>query len=143
MPVVRLAETVDVEAICRTDPIARSESRRREEIVRGVDAGEAWVVEWERRIVGYALMSCGFFDRPFIGLVVIDPGHRGQGLGPLLIRHLETVCPRNELFTSTNESNAHMQHVLEKLGYQRSGVIHNLDPGDPEIVYFKALRRAE
>lgn len=35
-----------------------------------------------------------------------------------------------------------MQHILEKLGYERSGVIHNLDPGDPEIVYVKRSVRA-
>lgn len=30
-----------------------------------------------------------------------------------------------------------MQHVLQKLGYEQSGIINNLDPGDPEIVYVK------
>jgi hypothetical protein len=35
-----------------------------------------------------------------------------------------------------------MQRVLENLSYERSGVIYNLDPGDPELVYFKNLRGA-
>lgn len=30
-----------------------------------------------------------------------------------------------------------MQSLLAKLDYVESGVIHNLDEGDPEIVYFK------
>lgn len=30
------------------------------------------------------------------------------------------------------------QSLLTKLDYVLSGVIHNLDEGDPEIVYFKA-----
>jgi hypothetical protein len=33
-----------------------------------------------------------------------------------------------------------MQSLLAKLGYQLSGVIHELDPGDPELVYVKYLR---
>lgn len=33
-----------------------------------------------------------------------------------------------------------MQLLLAKLEYVLSGVIHNLDEGDPEIVYFKQLR---
>jgi len=33
-----------------------------------------------------------------------------------------------------------MQSLLAKLEYVLSGVIHNLDEGDPEIVYFKRLR---
>jgi hypothetical protein len=33
-----------------------------------------------------------------------------------------------------------MQALLNRLGYTPSGVIHNLDEGDPEIVCFKRLR---
>ena len=33
-----------------------------------------------------------------------------------------------------------MQSLLAKFEYVVSGVIHNLDEGDPEIVYFKRLR---
>jgi hypothetical protein len=32
-----------------------------------------------------------------------------------------------------------MQNLCEKLGFARSGIIENLDVGDPEIVYFKRL----
>lgn len=32
-----------------------------------------------------------------------------------------------------------MQNLLKKLGYERSGIIHNLDPGDPELIYFKKI----
>ena len=44
-----------------------------------------------------------------------------------------------KLFTSTNQSNTPMQALLALLGYVRSGVIDNLDPGDPELVYFLDL----
>jgi hypothetical protein len=30
-----------------------------------------------------------------------------------------------------------MKSLLTQLGFDQSGVIHNLDPGDPEIVFFK------
>jgi hypothetical protein len=33
-----------------------------------------------------------------------------------------------------------MQSLLAKLGYVPSGIIYNLDEGDPELVYFKQLR---
>lgn len=78
-----------------------------------------------------------FFGRSFIDLVIIAQPLRSSGYGPKLLAFLESQSQSTDLFTSTNESNAHMQHVLEKLGYVRSGVIHNLDPGDPEIVYVK------
>ena len=57
-----------------------------------------------------------------------------------LLRHMELCCRTPKLFTSTNQSNLSMQSLLAKLGYESSGLIHNLDEGDPEIVYFKRLR---
>ena len=33
-----------------------------------------------------------------------------------------------------------MTNLLHRLEYQPSGVIENLDEGDPELVYFKRLR---
>ena len=34
-----------------------------------------------------------------------------------------------------------MQALCEKLGFVKSGWIDNLDEGDPEIIYFKRLKR--
>jgi hypothetical protein len=63
-----------------------------------------------------------------------------MGAGEALVKHLESLCQTAKLFTSTNLSNLPMQSLLAKMGYILSGVIHNLDEGDPEIVYFKKLR---
>jgi len=57
-----------------------------------------------------------------------------------LVRHVEQECRTPKLFTSTNESNAPMRALLAKLGFSPSGVIENLDEGDPELVFFKRLR---
>jgi hypothetical protein len=59
-----------------------------------------------------------------------------------LIETLEQRSRSTSMFTSTNESNLHMHHVLEHLEYVPSGIIHNLDPGDPELVYVKHGLRA-
>ncbi len=53
---------------------------------------------------------------------------------------LAARCDTPKLFTSTNQSNQPMQQLLDALGYLPSGVIHNLDPGDPELVYMLNLR---
>ena len=104
--------------------------------------GSAWVVEMSDGIIGYGVISHRFFGRSFIDLIYIAEPLRSSGYGSELIAFLEGQSRSDDLFTSTNESNVHMQHVLEKLGYERSGVIHNLDPGDPEIVYLKRSVRA-
>ena len=50
-----------------------------------------------------------------------------------------SLCRTPKLFTSINLSNLGMQSLLAKSGYELSGVIHNLDEGDPELVYLKRL----
>lgn len=138
-----MAQQADLQTLCELDPIACMDPSRRERLARGVAAEEIRLVEMDGGIVGYALMARSFFERPFIELVMIDPACRGRGIGLLLIRSLEADCASGRIFTSTNESNAHMRHVLEKLGYEPSGIVHHLDPGDPEIIYSKALHGVE
>lgn len=134
---IRQGEELDLSSLHRLDHAAQLEPERRELIRSAVLDQRCWVVEEGKEIVGYGVMSHDFFGRSFLSLIYIDKSHRSKGYGPELISFLEAHSKSNELFTSTNESNSHMQHVLEKLGYEQSGIIHNLDPGDPEIVYVK------
>lgn len=138
-PEIRMAVAADLDTLFGLDQVARSEAERCACIARAVAEQRAWVVARAGQVRGYAVISHDFFGRSFLELVYIGEEHRGQGLGPALLRHLETQSRSGSLFTSTNESNRHMQHVLGRLGYERCGIIHNLDPGDPEIVYVKQL----
>ncbi len=79
---------------------------------------------------------------PFIDLLIVHPDQRRKGAATALIEHIVTTCPGDKLFTSTNQSNAPMQALCERLGFVKSGWIDNLDPGDPEIIYFKALPKS-
>lgn len=139
---IRQSVANDISTLSELDQTASSGSDRRDLILDAVKEGRAWVVEVSDRIIGYGIISHGFFGRSFIDLIYIAEPLRSSGYGSKLLAFLEGQSQSNDLFTSTNESNSHMQHVLEKLGYERSGVIHNLDPGDPEIVYVKRSVRA-
>lgn len=136
---MRPATAVDLPALYELDHIARSDAARRAFIARAVAEGRAWVVVVAGQVCGYGVIRHDFYSHSFLELVYMTADQRGQGLGPALIRFLETQSRSADFFTSTNQSNRHMQYVLEKLGYQRSGVIHNLDPGDPELVFVKHL----
>ena len=136
-PLSRQGVANDISTLIEIDQIARSSSERRDFIRDAVKNGRAWVVEISDDIIGYGVISHGFFGRSFIDLIYIAESLRSSGYGSKLLVFLEGKSKSKDLFTSTNESNSHIQHVLEKLGYERSGVIHNLDPGDPEIVYVK------
>jgi ribosomal protein S18 acetylase RimI-like enzyme len=57
-----------------------------------------------------------------------------------LLREVEARCASPKLSTSANASNAAAQALYGRAGFARSGVIENLDRGDPEIVFFKAVR---
>ncbi|MGH1359886.1 MAG: GNAT family N-acetyltransferase [Burkholderiaceae bacterium] len=141
-PLIRPARADDISTLFDLDHIARLSSDRRDFIQDAVKNSRAWVAESSDGIAGYGVISHGFFGRSFIDLIYIAETLRSSGYGPRLVALLEGQSKSKDLFTSTNRSNSHMQHVLEKLGYERSGVIHNLDPGDPEIVYVKRSVRS-
>jgi ribosomal protein S18 acetylase RimI-like enzyme len=69
----------------------------------------------------------------------VDPAHRHEGIASTLIEHVEKLNAGHNLYTSTNASNAAMQGLLSKRGFTQVGRLENLDPGDPEIFYFKPL----
>ena len=90
----------------------------------------------ERRISFVAVID----ETVVIAMLYVHSDHRRRGVATAPIRHMESKCRTPKLFTSTNESNLSMQSLLGKLGYESSGVIHNLDEGDPELIYFKRLK---
>lgn len=76
-----------------------------------------------------------FFERPFISLLIVDPGARRRGLGRSLLSF--NSRGRREVWTSTNRSNAAMRALLAKSGWRYCGELDGLDAGDPEQ-FFKS-----
>src|SRR5919112_339770 len=136
---IRLAVETDVEALCSLDLIARQEGERREFIRREVASGNCFVAVTNETVIGYGVLNYTFYYNGCIDMLYVHSGHRRRGAGEALLRHMETLCRTPKMFTSTNLSNLRMQSLLAKLEYELSGVIHNLDEGDPEIVYLKRL----
>lgn len=126
-------------ALCSLDLVARREGGRREFIRREVAAGRCYVAVVGGAVVGYGVLSYNFYENGFIDMLYVHADYRRRGAGAALLRHMESLCRTPKLFTSTNLSNLRMQSLLAKAGYELTGVIHNLDEGDPEIVYFKRL----
>lgn len=87
--------------------------------------------------VGYAVLRHDWFGWPFLEMLVVHPDHRRQGAGGALLRHLLAGLEGFRVFASANRSNLAMQSLLKSLGFIESGVIHNLDEGDPELVFVK------
>ena len=136
---IRPANEDDVEALCSLDLIARSEKERREFIRRSVASGTCFVAV-EDEVIGYGVLNYSFYANGCVDMLYVHSGHRRRGAGAALLRDIESLCQTPKLFSSTNLSNLPMQSLLAKSEYVLSGVIQNLDEGDPEVVYFKRLR---
>jgi ribosomal protein S18 acetylase RimI-like enzyme len=137
---IRLADDSDVTALYSLDLIARRENERRKFIRNSIASGTCFIAVAEDEVIGYGVLNYNFFNHGNIDMLYVHSEHRRRGAGAALLGHLESQCKTPKLFTSTNLSNLPMQSLLAKFEYVVSGVIHNLDEGDPEIVYLKRLR---
>lgn len=133
----RRARPADLRRLAEADPAMTTDARRAEASARLLKLGFSWLAEAGGQVVGFVLVSDHFFSRPFVDLLVVAPSHRRRGLGRALMGKAEAAHGDDRLFTSTNESNAPMRALLAGRGYHVSGVIENLDPGDPELVFVK------
>lgn len=135
--VVEPADMADREAVCRMDQSVIGNDSRRDYIAQAIHNGTCIVARSGREVAGFAVYESSFFGNCFIALVIVAPRFRRRGAARSMIQHIERRSPTPKLFTSTNESNIAMQQVCESLGFVRSGMIDNLDEGDPEIFYYK------
>ncbi len=136
---IRLAQDSDLESLCGLDAVAQRNYHRRNFIARSVSAGNCYVAI-DNQVLGYGVLEYTFFGNGFVSMLYVHPNSRRRGVGAGLMQHLESTCQTTKLFTSTNLSNLPMQSLLAKLDYKLSGVIHDLDEGDPELVYVKYLK---
>ena len=129
---IRRATSEDLPRMLDLDPV----KQRADDLERAVAGRNARVALVSGRIVGFSVAGI-FFGHDFLELLLVDPPYRRHGVGTALVLDWEYAARAPKLFTSTNESNESMQRLCEAMGFVRSGVIQNLDEGDPEIVYFK------
>jgi GNAT superfamily N-acetyltransferase len=140
MLTVRAAGEKDADQILAFDEVGEVDPGRRDFIRRVISAGTCYVAVDEGCVRGYAVFDYTFFEQGFVALLYVSATARRHRVGSALMQYLEDNCESPRLFTSTNLSNQPMQRLLARLGYKLSGVIHDLDEGDPELIYVKYLR---
>jgi ribosomal protein S18 acetylase RimI-like enzyme len=129
----------DIDALVALDHVTRLDSGRADYITDALHKGNAFVAERDEIVVGYGVLTYHFYGNGMMELIYVARNYRRSGVGRALVGYAESYCKTPKLFTSTNLTNRPMQLLLEGLGYRLSGYIDNLDPGDPELVYFKHL----
>jgi ribosomal protein S18 acetylase RimI-like enzyme len=123
----------DLDTIVPTDP-ARAES-----IDRWLRDDPVLVAEVGGRVVGYGVFDHGFFGQSSVAMLMIQEEYRGQKIGEHILRRLEVFGDTPKFYVTTNQSNHRMQRLLSRMGYRLGGYIHELDPGDPELVFVKDI----
>lgn len=136
---IRRALDADFDDLCSLDETASQDSHRHY-IRRALERHVCCVAPANGTIAGFAVLEDTFFDRGFLSRLFVRSTMRRRGYGTALLRYIETLSPTPTLFSSTNLSNGPMQALLQREQFVVSGIIYNLDPNDPELVYVKKLQ---
>ena len=133
---LRLAWGADLVNLGRIEPqLAVSGDGRK--AARLLSQGRSWIADINGVSIAYALASLDFFNRPLVERIAVAEPYRRRGVGMALLERCEAGHQDDRIFVTVKVSNAPMLAMLAKAGFQGSGMIYNLDPTDPELVYVK------
>lgn len=136
MTTVVQAKEEDLEKIVQLDRGVIGNESRREGILRAIGLGNCLIVKEGDGIAGFLLYDTHFFECTFISLIIVSPAKRRLGYASSLLEYVMNISPTRKVFSSTNQSNVGMQQVFTSNGFIRSGIVENLDEGDPEIIFY-------
>jgi ribosomal protein S18 acetylase RimI-like enzyme len=139
---IRSASTADLPLVARVDPRLDGDEDHRRHIGELLETGLSWLALRGGAPVGFAIVTRHFYNFPFVDLLVVAEAGRRGGVGRALMKHCEAAHASDRIFTSTNESNTPMRRLLARIDWQVTGLIENLDAGDPELVFVKFRRSA-
>ncbi|MFA2806525.1 GNAT family N-acetyltransferase [Bacillus mycoides] len=116
----------DLDSIVHIDVNVIGDDSRRDYIKHAIDEGTCIIAKEDNSISGFLTYDTNFFGYTFLSLI------------SYMLRH----SPTQKIFSSTNKSNTNMQKVFKANGFMRSGMIENLDEGDPELIFHAKKLRA-
>ncbi|KIL43238.1 GNAT family N-acetyltransferase [Jeotgalibacillus campisalis] len=138
MKTVHIAKVEDLDRIAHIDKEVSGNTSRLSYFKTSIDLRNCIIAKCDKEIAGFLIYETNFFDCAFISLVVISPSYRRKGFASLLLDYMMSQSPTPKVFSSTNRSNLSMQKAFDSNGFIESGIVENLDEGDPEIIYFKS-----
>lgn len=101
---------------------------------------DSYVVDWNGRVAGIAVVRQKFLLGDYIELLGVADWARGEGLGSLLLAHVEVAVfeRAKNLFACVSDFNDQARHFYKKQGYREVGPMPNfLIPGSAEILLRK------
>ena len=136
--VVRYASMGDLEYLHSKDPGISVE-----DVHRMIDDRRFLVAEDNGTLVG-CLRYGMFWDKiPFMNLLWVEDGFRGNGFGSALVRKWEkdVATAGSAMVMTSSQENERGQHFYRKLGYSDCGEFTL--PGEPsaELLFFKEMKK--
>lgn len=132
---IRNAQWDDIPALARLDRhISRQELENSVRLVR------VYIAEEQGEFAGWLRYNLFWDNTPFMNLLYVLDGHRGEGFGRALVEHWEVQMKQAGYKTvmASTQSNEYAQHFYERLGYAAVGGF--LPPGEGyELILSKKL----
>ena len=132
---VRPADLTDLDWLC-----AHDHHIARETLTESIRQNRVLIMERDGERVGWLRWNLFWDNTPFMNLLYLLDGHRGQGLGRDLTARWEAdmVALGYERVMTSTQSDEAAQHFYRRLGYRDAGAL--LLPGEPtELLFIKEL----
>lgn len=112
----------------------------REELEESLRRGRLLLMEQGGERVGWLRWNLFWDNTPFMNLLYLLEGRRGQGLGKAMVARWEAdmAALGHKLVMTSTQSNEDAQHFYRRLGYRDAGAL--LLPGEPaELLFIKDM----
>lgn len=119
-PSMRPMQQSDLDAIMRIEPTLYSHPWTRGNFSDSLNSGySAWVMEWQGRMIGYALVMLVLDEAQLLNISV-DKAYQGQGYGRFLLAHMIAIARHHHavnIFLEVRVSNHNAIALYENMGF--------------------------
>lgn len=134
---ILIAKETDFDFLIKVDKHISEERLRKK-----IEDREILLVIEEGEVLGWLRFSYFWDEYPFMNMLFVIDGYRGQGLGKKLVSHWEERMYKegHKFVMTSTQSNEQAQHFYRKLNYCDIGGF--IMPNEPlEIMLFKTLNK--
>ncbi|MCH5286464.1 MAG: GNAT family N-acetyltransferase [Christensenellaceae bacterium] len=108
----------------------------RDTLSESIRQGRVLIAERDGGRVGWLRWNLFWDNTPFMNMLYLLDGHRGQGLGRVMVRRWEAdmAAQGHELVMTSTQADESAQHFYRKLGWRDAGAL--LLPGETTELFF-------
>ncbi len=112
-----------------------------EQIIRyKIANNEVIVAEIDGQPIGYIRLEFLWSTKPYIGLIFVEEGYRGEGIKRKMLKFLEDYLKKyghEELYSSSDASEPEPQAWHRANGFVECGIINGINDGNIGEIFFR------